>query len=67
MMEEEILSIDSKTKTIKALGIEVDAKLEQIKILVNGKDIAKNLKIENLKIIKEIKKEVKEIKKEEVE
>ena len=52
-MEEEILSADIKTKVIKVLGLELDAKLEQLKVLVNGVDIIKNIKLESLKIIKE--------------
>ena len=52
-MEEEILTADIKTGTIKVLGIELDAKLEQIKILVNGIDIVKNIKLKSLRIVKE--------------
>ena len=54
-MEEEILSADVKSRSIKVLGIELDMKLEQLKILVNGVDIIKNIKLESLKIIKEAK------------
>jgi len=54
MMEEEIFLASAKTKKIKALGIEINAELEQIKIYVNGVDILKNIKLEELKIIKEV-------------
>jgi len=54
-MEEEILMIDGKTRVVKALGLELDVKLEELKILVNGVDIKKNIVLESLKIVKEAK------------
>lgn len=53
-MEEEILLANAKTKKIKALGLEIDAELEQIKVYINGIDILKNIKLEELKIVKEV-------------
>lgn len=50
---EELLSIDSETKMIKVLGIDVNAKLEQIKIMVNGVDLTKTFALKQFKVIKE--------------
>ena len=51
-LEEEIVSIDSLNGKVKALGLEINIKPEHIKILINGIDSLKNVKIESLKILK---------------
>lgn len=52
-MEEEILSVDSKTGKVKVLGMEIVANSEKLKLFVNGIDLIKNVKIESLRIVKE--------------
>lgn len=54
-MEEEIFTADAKSRTVKALGVEIDAKLEELRILVNGVDILKTIKLSSLRIVKEEK------------
>lgn len=51
-MEEEIVSIDSLNGKVKALGLEVNIHPDKLKVLINGIDSLKNVKIESLKIIK---------------
>ena len=54
MMEEEILIVDTVNKKIKALGIELNAEPKDLKVLINGVDILKNIVVKELKIIKEV-------------
>ena len=51
-LEEEIVSIDTKLGKVKALGLEIAIKPEQLKVFVNGIDLIKNVRMESLKIMK---------------
>jgi hypothetical protein len=54
-MEEEIFRASTKDEVVKALGIQVNCKLQDLHILVNGVDIAKNVVLEEVRIIIETK------------
>jgi hypothetical protein len=52
-MADEIFKLVAKTGQIQALGIDVDAKVPQVKVFINGIDVTKSLLIDEIKIIVE--------------
>jgi hypothetical protein len=50
-MVNELFSADSSTKKVMVLGVESSAKLEDLKILVNGTDISENILLKSVVII----------------
>jgi hypothetical protein len=57
MVEREILVVDDKVKLVKALGIEVNCKPEDLHVLINGVDIMEVSVIETIRITYTEKKE----------
>jgi len=49
---EVLFEIDVDKKTVQAVGIPLDAKLKDLKILVNGVDLNRTMIISSLKIVK---------------
>jgi phosphopantetheinyl transferase len=54
-LEEEIFRASSKEEVVKALGIQVNCKLQDLHVLVNGVDITKNVVLEEVRIVVEAK------------
>jgi hypothetical protein len=50
MMEEELFSINDKAKVVRALGIELVAKPDDIHIYVDGKDILHQMLYDEIRI-----------------
>jgi len=50
--QETLFEIDVDKKAVSAIGIPLDAGLESLKILINGVDVNRTMKISSLKIIK---------------
>ena len=50
--QEILFEIDVDKKTVHAVGIPLDVKMSELKILVNGVDVNRTMKISNLKIVK---------------
>ena len=48
----EISVVDGSKVVVKALGILLDAEAPQLKILINGVDVNRTMKISSLKIVK---------------
>jgi hypothetical protein len=57
-MEEELFSIDDKTKLVKALGIEIVAKSSDVHIYVDGKDVLSQLVFDKIVITANVRKAV---------
>lgn len=51
IMVNELFSADASTKKVMVLGVESSAKLEDLKILVNGTDISENILLKSVRII----------------
>lgn len=49
---ETLFEIDVDEKTVKAIGIPLDADLDSLKIIINGVDVNRTMKISSLKIVK---------------
>jgi len=52
-MKRTILEANSESKTIKALGIELNVDLNKVKVLINGTDIAEMIVLKDLRIVEE--------------
>jgi len=50
--QETLFEIDVAEKTVKAVGIPLDADLEKLKIYINGVDVNRTMKISSLKVVK---------------
>lgn len=53
MVRKTILVADSKSKTLKVLGIKANVDLSKVKILINGIDITPLIKLADLKIVED--------------
>jgi len=47
-----LFEIDAKDGKVEAIGIALDVELEELKLLINGVDINRTMKISTLKIVK---------------
>lgn len=54
-VEEELFAASVENSVIKALGMRIDCKLEDLHIYVNGRDISKSVVLEEIRITKEPK------------
>ena len=50
--EEILFEIDIDNELVKAVGVELDVPLEELKVYVNGVDVNRTMKITSLKIVK---------------
>ena len=50
-MRKTLFEADSKTKLVKALGVELMIDLSKLKILVNGVDLTDSIRIIDLKVV----------------
>lgn len=50
--EETLFEVNIKDKTVKAINIELDVPLDNIKIYINGVDVNRTMNISSLKIVK---------------
>lgn len=50
--EETLFEIDIDEETVKAIGVELDVPVENLKIYVNDVDINRTMKISSVKIVK---------------
>ena len=49
-MEEELFSVDDKTKIVRALGVELVAKPQDLHVYVDGRDILKQMVYDEIRI-----------------
>ncbi len=49
---ETLFEIDVEAKTVKAVGIPLDTDLDDLKIIINGVDVNRTMRISSLKIVK---------------
>lgn len=49
---ETLFEIDVEEKTVKAVGIPLDTDLDALKIIINGVDVNRTMRISSLKIVK---------------
>jgi hypothetical protein len=54
-LEQEIFVAASKEGLVKALGVQVNCKLQDLRILVNGVDITRTVVLEEVRIVIEAK------------
>ena len=47
-----LFEIDAKDGKVEALGIALEVELDEIKLLINGVDVNRTMKISSLKIVK---------------
>lgn len=50
-MKKTLFEANKDTKTVKAVGMDLDVDITKVRILVNGSDITDAVKLEDLKII----------------
>lgn len=50
-MEEELFLLSDKDKVVKALGLKVHCQPKDVRIFVNGRDLTRNLVIEEIRIV----------------
>ena len=55
MVEEELFTASGKTNEVKVLGVKVDCAMTDLRIKINGINIAETLLIEEIRIVMEKK------------